>query len=77
MLSDKVKAVLAVAGVDRERYTEALGITPQAMRNKSHRQSFSVADLVALAGCVKGDLAITLPNGQKIIIDTDDFKDKE
>lgn len=71
MISDKVKALLALNGKRQGDLAETLGIAKQSVANKMLRDSWSATDLMAMADLVGGILLIELPNGQRIIFEQD------
>lgn len=73
MISDSVKALIALAGIKQGELAQGLGIAPQSVANKMQRNSWSAKDLAAAAEYVGGRLAFILPNGQQIFI-TDEKK---
>lgn len=69
MISDKVKALLALSGKRQGDLAEVLGIAKQSVANKMMRDSWSATDLLAMADLAGGKLLIELPNGQQIIFE--------
>ncbi|MBZ4669396.1 MAG: hypothetical protein JG775_2549 [Defluviitaleaceae bacterium] len=76
-ISDKIKALLSLKGKKSYELAEYLGITPQAMRNKLSRNSFSASDLIKIANFLNCDLAFEINENQKIILDMSDIKGKD
>ncbi len=68
-VSDTVKAILALRGRKQSELAERFGITPQSMRNKMSRDSWSAGDLMRVAELVGGRVAFVLPDGQMIFLD--------
>ena len=71
-ISDKVKAVLALAGKKQQDLAQAFGMTKQTMSNKFARDSWSGKDLAKVAELVGGQLAIIMLDGQTITLDIDE-----
>lgn len=71
-ISDKVKAVLALAGKRQQELAQIFGMTKQTMSNKFARDSWSGKDLAKVAELVGGQLAIIMPDGQTITLDIDE-----
>lgn len=60
-ISDKIKAAVALSGKSVGELASELGYSsPQAIYNKLNRESFSADDLIKIAMCVGGKLAITV-----------------
>lgn len=76
-ISDKIKALLSLKGKKSYELAEYLGITPQAMRNKLSRNSFSASDLIKIANFLNCDLPFEINENQKIILDMSDIKGKD
>lgn len=70
-LSDKIKGIIAMVGKQQQELAQHFGMSKQVMNNKISRNSWSGKDLVKVADFVGGQLAIILPDGQKIILDDD------
>ena len=58
MISNKIKAVLYMKGLNLSDLATKLNTSKQSMSNKSSRESYTAKDLVALSDLVGGDLAI-------------------
>lgn len=71
-ISDKVKAVLALAGKKQQDLAQIFGMTKQTMSNKFARDSWSGKDLAKVAELVGGQLAIIMPDGQTITLGIDE-----
>lgn len=74
MLSEKVKAVLGLAGKKQNELAAYMGIAAQSVANKMNRDSWSGNDLTKVAEFVGGRLAFILPNGQQIFLDSEDVE---
>lgn len=68
-LSDRIKGTIAMVGKQQQELAQHFGMSKQVMSNKFSRNSWSGKDLVKVADFVGGQLAIILPDGQKIILD--------
>ena len=71
-VSDKVKATLNLSGKRIYELAECFEISPQAMRNKLSRGSFSATDLIKICEFLGGKLVIELDDNQKIYFDMKD-----
>lgn len=76
-VSDKIKALLSLKSKKSYELAEYLQMSPQAMRNKLSRDSFSAADLIKIADFLNCDLAFTISDNQKISLELSDIADKE
>lgn len=75
-IADKVKGLLASNGKDHAGLAATLGISKQALSNKFYRDSFTIADLIAIAeytGCI---LAFSSNSGSITVLDKQDIKQK-
>lgn len=73
-ISDKVKGILALSGRKQTELAVEYGMSRQSMGNKFARGSWSASDLARVAKFCGGELAVILPDGQKITIDPDEPK---
>lgn len=71
MVSEKIKALLALAGKRQVDLAEHFGMTSQSMNNKMNRDSWSAKDLVSAAEFTGCKLAFILANNQHIVIEKD------
>lgn len=69
-VSDKVKALLALAGKKQIELAEYFGMTKQGMSNKLRNDSWSAADLVKVAAFTGAKLSFEL-DGQEIDLTTE------
>lgn len=76
-LSDKVKSVLKVSGLNQNALAENFGMTKQTMSNKMSRESWSAGDLIRVANLVGGKLAFVLPDGTTIYFDPEDATNRK
>lgn len=68
MISNKIKAVLYMKGLNLSDLATKLNTSKQSMSNKSSRESYTAKDLVALSDLVGGDLAIIdRSTGEKMV----------
>ena len=65
MVSDKIKALLSMKGKKYNELATLFGISPQAMRNKFVRGSFSADELIMIADFLNCQLAFEVDNEQK------------
>ena len=73
-VSTKVKALLNLSGKDHTGLATYLGISKQALSNKFYRDSFSAADLVKVAEYTESCLSFVFPDGNKVVIYSNDLK---
>lgn len=71
-ISDKVKGMLALTGKKQIELAEVFGMSKQTMSNKMARESWSAADIAKAAKFCGCYLAITMPDGQQIIIEPEE-----
>lgn len=74
MVSDKIKALLSMKGKKYNELATLFGISPQAMRNKFVRGSFSADELIMIADFLNCQLAFEVDNEQKIFLTTEDIR---
>lgn len=67
-ISESVSGVLALCGKRKVDLANEFGISKQALWTKMHRGSWSAQDLARVAKFCGCELAIILPDGQKINI---------
>ena len=72
-VSDKIKALLSIRGKKNNDLAMFLGISPQSMRNKFSRESFS-DELIRIANFLDCNLVFELDDSQKIALDISDVK---
>lgn len=68
MISDTVKALLAISGKKQNELAEEFGMSKQAMSNKFAKNSWFAKDIVKVAQFCGCKVAFILPNGQQINI---------
>lgn len=74
MVTDKIKALLALSKKKNVDLARLYGVTPQAMNNKIALNRYTADDLIRIAeftGCRVGFL---LPDGQHIFLDPEDMR---
>lgn len=74
-LAAKVKAILSLSGISTEDYAQRLGVSAQSVKNKQHRGSYSVSDLIRLAECCDAELCFRFKDGNKIVFNHNDIRD--
>lgn len=74
MVSDKIKAMLSMKGKKHNELAGLFGISPQAMRNKFARGSFSADELIMIADFLGCQLLFEMDNVQKVILTMDDLR---
>ncbi len=75
MVSEKVKALLALNGKRQNDLDTYFGMTAQSMHNNIYRDSWSAKDMVAAAQFLGCKLAFVLPDGQLLTIEADESPD--
>ncbi|MDK2905445.1 MAG: hypothetical protein PWR12_1521 [Eubacteriaceae bacterium] len=73
-VSDKIKSLLQLKGVKNKDLADYLGITPQSMRNKFTRGSFSADDLIKISDFLGCKLYFDVDEDVKIALTTDDLR---
>ncbi|WP_303868741.1 helix-turn-helix domain-containing protein [Acetobacterium wieringae] len=73
-VSDKIKSLLQLKGVKNKDLADYLGITPQSMRNKFTRGSFSAEDLIRISAFLGCKLYFDMDGDIKIPLSTDDLR---
>lgn len=76
-VSDKIKALLNLKGKKIYELAEHLKMSPQAMRNKLSRDSFSAADLIKVSDFLNCNLTFEISESQKINLEMSDIKDSD
>lgn len=76
-ISRKIKALVSICGKTHAEVAKALGISPQALSNKLHRDTFTAADLIKIADHLDCPLAFIVDDGQKIVLDKSDLEKGE
>lgn len=77
MVSDKIKAVLALTGLKEVDLVPIYGVTAQGIHNKFSRGSFSMEDAIKIGALAGAELAYILPDGHKITFDPSDIREKK
>ena len=77
MVSEKIKALLALNNKKQVELAVYMGMTGQSMNNKMNRDSWSAKDLTAVAEFLGCKLAFVLPDGQHIAIEPDSSNETE
>ena len=68
IVSNKIKALLALTWRKNSQLAGFFGISPQSMNNKISRGSFSAEDLIKVAEFADCQLLFELDNGQRIYL---------
>jgi len=76
MVSDKVRAVLALAGKRNIDLAELYGVSKQSMNNKMTNNRFSADDLIRIATFTGCRIAFVLPDGQHIFLEPEDSREQ-
>lgn len=75
-VSEKINALLLIRGVKKYELAEFLEMSPQSLRNKFNRGSFSAEDLIRISGFLNCTLAFEIDERQKIILDESDIREQ-
>ncbi len=75
MVSEKVKALLALSGKRQLDLAAYFGMTAQSMNNKMNRDSWSAKDMVSVARYTGCKLAFVLPDGQLLTVEPEGSPD--
>lgn len=75
-VSEKINALLQIRGVKKYELAEFLEMSPQSLRNKFNRGSFSAEDLIKISGFLNCTLAFEIDERQKIILDESDIREQ-
>ena len=59
-VSEKINALLQIRGVKKYELAEFLEMSPQSLRNKFNRGSFSAEDLIKISGFLNCTLAFEI-----------------
>jgi hypothetical protein len=70
----KVKAALAIKGAKIKDMAEFFGTTPQSMKNKLNRGSFSAEDLIRISMFLSAELSFKFSDSQRIVLDESDLR---
>ena len=68
-VSDTVNMALKKAGIRHRPLADSFGMSVSSMNNKFSKNSWSAADLLKVAACTGGRLALVYPDGQQILFD--------
>ncbi|MCC8027498.1 MAG: helix-turn-helix domain containing protein [Clostridium sp.] len=75
-VSEKINALLQIRGVKKYELAEFLEMSPQSLRNKFNRGSFSAEDLIKISGFLNCTLTFEIDERQKIILDESDIREQ-
>lgn len=76
-ISEKIKSLLKLKSKMNKDLAEYLNITPQSMRNKFNRGSFSAEDLIKISEFLNCKLYFDAGEGIKIPLTIDDLRVEE
>ena len=74
-VSDKVKALLNLKGKKIKELAGHFEMSPQAMRNKLNRGSFSAEDLIRISVFLGAELSFKVSENQRIVLDENDIRE--
>ena len=73
-VSDKVRALLSLKGKKIMELASHFNMSPQAMRNKLNRGSFSAEDLIRVSMFLDSELSFRVSDNQSIVLDENDIR---
>ena len=76
-VSDKIKAMLNLRGRKIIDLAEYFGMSPQAMRNKLNRGSFSAEDLIKIGIFLDAELSYKISESQRIVLEKNDLREEK
>lgn len=74
MVTDKIKALLAMSGKKQIELAKEFGLTPQSMNNKMSLNRYNAEDLIKIAQFTGCKIGFLLPDGQHIFLDVEDMR---
>lgn len=74
-VTDKVKALLSLKSKKVMDLAEYFEMSPQAMRNKLNRGSFSAEDLIKISMFLGAQLSFKVSENQYIVLDENDLRE--
>lgn len=77
MVSDKIRALLALAGKKNIDLAALYDVSKQSMNNKLAKNRFSADDLIRIADFTGCRVGFFFPDGQSIFLDPEDIRQKE
>lgn len=77
VVSNKIKAVLAICEKKQIDLAEYFGMSKQSMNNKMNRDSWSAKDLIKVAEFTGSKVAFVFPNGQQIVLENENSSDEQ
>ena len=75
-ITSKVRAIMLLREKTVRDMGALIGVEEQSFRNKLARQSFTVDDLVKIAGALDAKLYMELGRNQRILFEMSDLPDK-
>ena len=77
MVTDKIKALLAMSGKKQIELAGEFGLTPQSMNNKMSLNRYNAEDLIKIAQFTGCKIGFLLPDGQHIFLDVEDMRSEQ
>lgn len=74
-VSEKIKAIMQLKNIKQSDLANSFDMSPQAMRNKFHRGSWSAEDLIRIAEATGCEICFKIDEKQSIILDGTDVRD--
>lgn len=74
-VSNKIKSIMSIKEVKSVELAEMLEMSPQSLRNKFNRGSFSAEDLIKISDFLGVTLMFEIDDKQKIVLDINDIRE--
>ena len=75
-VSNKIKSIMSIREMKSVELAELLGMSPQSLRNKFNRGSFSAEDLIKISDFLGVTLNFEIDDKQKIVLDMSDIREQ-
>ena len=76
-ISEKIRCLVQSQKKTQVEIAKALGVSPQSLCNKMHRDTFTAADLVKISDALDCKLLFLTADGQEVVLDKSDLKKGE
>ena len=74
-VSNKIKSLMSIKEIRSIELAGFLGMSPQSLRNKFNRGSFSAEDLIKIADILGVTLNFEIDGKQRIVLDINDVRE--
>lgn len=75
-VSNKIKSIMSIREMKSVELAELLKMSPQSLRNKFNRGSFSAEDLIKISDFLGVTLNFEIDDKQKIVLDMSDIREQ-